>query len=358
MVDWNKTWIAVSQSGGGGGAILVGGGLYFLPFVNVANPRKVILAGVTCKRLGLVAHAGASHAIGIMLGVGSTSDMDGLTGGGWDFAADLGAKWGQIVKQGGRIGKWLKIIESAFKGLSAGARAGLAKGGEVAFSEAAKGLVNAFDGNFDRDKQKRGFYMFGTPLGVGLGAGVWYEWQNVYALGGPKAWNYGKPRWRLQPHGGGVYLQLKGIPEPNGADVHISGIRLNEWGTDGYVDFTKFKNPHAALSIQKGLTFLNTKGKANGFKFFTNPADPTAPPADGGLNIGHHMISGRYEYFNWGRGIRSTPYDSAGKTIELGLDVKVGGKLVWQSDEYIKVKVDQDKRIQTVFNGNPSKWRK
>ncbi len=353
MVDWNKTWIAVTQSGGGGASFIIGGGLYVLPFVNVADPRKMILAAVTCKRLGVVIHAGASHAIGIMVGVGSTSDMEGLTGGGYDFAADLGAKWGQIVKQGGRIGKWLGIIEAAFKGMSAGARAGLAKGTEIVFSEAAKGLVNEFAGNFDLDEKRRGFYMFGTPVGIGIGAGVWYEWQSVWALGGPQAWDYGQPQWRLQPYGSSVLFQVRNIPEPNGTDMKVYGFRVKEWGTDPYIDFG---TPNA----RGGVNLADFRGESKGFRFFASPAQAGAHPSEGGTDLKRYKITGKYEYFGGfmqGRGIRSISYDSTGQEISIAPDISVGGRVVWQADEYIKIKVGSDKTIQTVFNGNPSVWR-
>lgn len=337
MVDYNKAWVSIVSGGGGGLSLIAGAGVYFMSFFNVASPSNWIHCGVKCTRLGVVAHAGASHAIGLMVGVKNEGDVRGLTGGGWDFAVDIGARIGAMFKAGSKAGKALKVLQGMSKAV------GTAKG--VGSSEAGKAIINAFDGNFDLDSKGRGFYLFGTPAGLGIGAGVWYEWQEVQALGGADAWNFHKPKWRVIAHNGELWLQMKGIPEKDGATV-IFDFREEAWGYDGSLKVTE-PSSIGPSTVQSG--------EVKGFRLHEQPyKNIKGAPPGGGVNLTRMTLEGRYDVEGfWNKKVVITKL--ANQTLSIGLDCAVDAKRVWETDDYTKIKTDAKGDFTQVINPT-KKW--
>ncbi len=333
-----KLWIGVA---GGAGLSVIGGiATHFICFFNWADPSQQIWCGVACKRLGVVAHVGGNVSIAVMTGVGGRPDVRGLTSSGADFAIDLGAKWGAMIKAGGKTLKAIKLL---------GKMSDAATMKKWISSESGKAFFNWMTGDLGIDLNKKGFTMFGTPAGLGLGAGIWYEWQKVQSLAGADAWNFSKPEWRLLKHKGKIWLQMKGIPQEDGAEVHIFNLRIDEIGPDSTLRFTEREG------ISKGYLatmFGETKNFRLVHKDYQKDADA---PAGGGFNLSRYKLEGRVDVKGfWDRKVVTTPLPN--QTFGIGLEVWSGKQRVWSTDDYVKVKTDASGQIAQIVNpGN--KWK-
>ena len=331
-MSMDKTWVGIA---GGLGVSVVGGiSANFIKFVNMKNTQATMTCGVSGLRLGAVAHVGGNISLAILTGVKTRSDIKNLKSGGWDFAADFGAKWGAMVKAGGWAAKGLKALNTV---------SDLPKLRLWAGSEAGKNFVNFLTGDLEMSQTKPSFAMVGTPAGLGLGAGVWYEWQSVTALGGGRAWEHFKPCWRIVKHQGNHWLQIARVPEEDGKDL-IVNFREDVWGYDHSL---KMEEPFldgwsSVISgvVRDNFLFEHSKSRA--------PVNNLPPHA--GLNLTWRRLAGR-----WTRhGVEPI---AAGTKLGIGLDVATGGKTVWEADKYITVTINSQSDIDNVVNPGDN-WKR
>ena len=327
------TWVGLA---GGAGATVIGGiASHYVHFVNMGNTNARIHAGVSGLRLGAAAHIGGNASLAIMTGVSKRADVRGLKSSGLDFAVDLGAKWGDIIKGGGRAAQGLKMLQkvSDIPTLKLWAK-----------SEAGKSFVNGLTGDLSLSHKKPSFAMFSIPFaGAGVGAGIWYEWQKVIALGGAQAWNFFKPRWRLHKHMGNLWLQIGNVPEVDGKSL-IVNFREDVWGHDTSLEvkepFLKGWSTVISGTVKDHFLYEDAKSGA--------PVK-NAPPG-GGLNLSWRTLAGR-----WTR--NGVVACKANEKFGVGLDVATGGKGVWETDDYIKITTDKNGNFGNIINpGN--KWKK
>ncbi len=327
------TWVGLA---GGAGVTVVGGiSASYVKFINLQNTKARMDCGVSGKRLGAAIHVGGNASLAIMTGVSSRANVRGLTSSGVDFAVDLGAKWGDILKAGGRAAQGLKMLAKVSDLPTLRLWAG---------SEAGKALVNGITGDLSLKHNKPSFAMFSIPFaGAGVGAGIWYEWQKVVAFDGARAWNFFKPRWRLIKHMGKLWLQMVQIPSEDGTTV-IVNFREDVWGHDTTLEvkepFLKGWSTVISGTVKNNCLY---EDKSNG------NVGKNAPPG-GGLNMSWRNLAGR-----WTR--KGVVACEANEKFGVGLDAAVGGKSVWETDDYIKITTDKNGNFGNIINpGN--KWKK
>lgn len=269
-------WLGVA---GGGGAIFVGGVAGHMAYlVNCAAPSNSHMqCVVTSARAGLAAHAGVGASIVVMSGINSSQDLTNLTSQGTDFVFDLGAKWGAAIKGGGRIAQAAKCLCMAddFTDVQ-----------KYVAGEPGKALINWLAGDLELSATNPSFAMLGTPFGAGVGAGVFYEWQNVYTAGSSEAWYYAPINWRLKRHNNQYWIQVRNIPADDGTKLVIMG-KCFELGPDGVVDLY---TSNRTLGRRNYSTGIVEKGK-----LIEDPSSPgaakSAPPG-GGINLSARNIMG------------------------------------------------------------------
>ena len=324
-MSMRKTWVGIA---GGGGVSLIGGiASHYIKFINMENTNAEMTCGVSGLRLGAVAHIGGGASLAIMTGVSTRADVRGLKSSGVDFAVDLGAKWGAMIKAGGWAARGLKALNTV---------SDLPKLRLWAGSEAGKGFVNFLTGDLDLSDAKPSFAMVGTPAGAGLGAGVWYEWQKVTAFDGARAWDFFKPYWRLHTHMGEHWLQMVQIPAEDGTSL-IVNFREDVWGYDNSLDVREpfLDGTSSVISgIVKDQCLHEDPSNVAALK--------NAPPG-GGLNLSWRTLAGR-----WTRdGVK--PIEGNTK-MGVGLDVATDGKTVWETKDYITITTDRAGDFGSVVN--------
>ena len=327
------TWLGLA--GSAGTTVVIGGSVSYVGFVNMENPQATMQCGVSGMRLGAAAHLGGNISLAIMTGVSGKSNVSGLKSGGVDFAVDIGAKWGDTLKVGGRTAQVLKLL---------GKVDDLPKLKVWANSERAKIAINALTGDLELSHTKPSFAMFSVPFaGAGVGAGVWYEWQSIHAFDGARAWNFFKPVWRLYKHMGQIWLQMGNIPAEDGTTI-IVNFREGVWGRDKSLEVTEpFLDGTSSViagTVQDNLLVEDDQSA---------PIARNAPP-HGGLNLSKRTLAGR-----WTR--NGVARCAAGEKIDIALDVAVDGKSVWETDQYVQIVTDRSGDFGTIINpGN--RWRK
>lgn len=320
-MDWAKAWIGLAGGGAGGGLIL-GGGAFYLDLMNlnsVAEPDLHVV--VICKRVGAMAHIAGQHAIALLVGVSAEHEVEGLTSSGVDFAFDVGFKIGDAIKSGGKLAKLINMVVTA--------------SGKAAQQEAGKKLTQELMGDLAVDKRGRAFYMITTPAGAGLGGGLWYEWQEIVALGGRKAWSNAPPKWKLENRGNQVYLVMKDIPEQDGASFEVQ-VRVKSWGQDYKI---RFGDP--------GLNWGEcVQGKVQDHELCHAMVLP-----DKGLSLTRQV----QHYITHGIGSISRHGVYTKRKIEIGIDARKGLGTYWESKDYVEVDVDGTGRIVRSYG---TIWKK
>ena len=331
-LNYNTTWIGL-MGGGISGSFGGGGSVYQLDVWNMGGgvrlPARVMITG---WRAGLVAQLGTSHALLIVTGCSTAKEMEGATSTGldWELAAII--KAGSIAKTGAKI----------FQQVAANVAADLAN---WALHESAKRLVQWAMDDLGVVKPGKQFNLLPTPLGVGVGAGIFYEWQTLHLLSGNVGWQHFSPKWNMEVVKGNVRLQLYNIPEQDGEKVRI-GLSIPEWGADPYIRWKKKTGEahidgkydyHIVGYVYDGFFFENR----NGYGY-------------AGINLTNLQPIGRLSESNLN--FLSAPP----RTNE----VKKGGKLkvspvvfssanlkYWAADETIEMTLDSDGCFVDANNG-------
>ena len=326
MSDSSK-WLG--KMGGGFSASLIGGmSVYQLNMWNMAGgtvPMPVLIIG---KRLGLMAQAEAGHAFCLLTGVTSPNEFTKLESAGFDWCLSMGGDADSVVKTAGGLSE---ILVKSAKGA-----------GNWATNTGTKMAVNKFLSDSGADKPKAQFYLIGTPLSVGLGAGIFYEWQTLTKTGTDVAWRYVKPTWWLENKGGKVLLHMSPLPETDGTTIGLQ-FRTDIWGADDVLIFDTDRIGNVGFNQTDKLKTV--RGTVRSGKLCAyNSSDP-------GLNLSSLIPHGKLEV-----GMLSTSRNTEvtrNGSVRLGIDVvkdafSETNLSMWSSDDYAEVKTDGSGRFAST----------
>jgi hypothetical protein len=328
MFDASTTWLGL-LGGGVSGSILAGGSIYQIDLWNMGGNPLPVRALVTGTRLGIMAELTTALAVLVVKECRDAKEMDGLTDTGIDWEFAVGLKGSAIVKTGAKL----------FNVMAAHA------GAEVvnwAAHESAKRFVQWAMDDLGIVQKGKAFNLLPSPLSLGIGAGVFYEWQTLSLLGGKIGWQHISPRWSVENIGGNVYLQLLDIPEQDGEVLHL-GFSVPEWGIDPYIRWKKDKGPGRVGSTHKyhidgyvygGALFEQRKG---GFS---------------GINLSNYLPVGRME-----EGVVSGFSDT--KTVQKKGKLTVRPEVFqfanlayWTASDTLTVEVDSSGRFVKADGGS------
>ncbi|HRH45225.1 MAG TPA: hypothetical protein PKY82_26540, partial [Pyrinomonadaceae bacterium] len=198
----STTWLGL-LGGGISGSIIGGGSIYQIDLWHMGGNPLPVRALVTGKRVGIMAEASTAMAALVVTGCQNGKDMDGITSSGIDWEFAVGLKGSAIVKTGAKL----------FKTLAADATA---KAVNWAAHESAKRFVQWTVDDLGVVLPGKSFNLLPSPISIGIGAGIFYEWQTLNLLGGKIGWKHLSPNWTASNYQGGVYFQLLDIPEQDG----------------------------------------------------------------------------------------------------------------------------------------------
>jgi hypothetical protein len=223
-LNYDTTWIGL-MGGGISGSVIAGGSIFQFDIWNMGGnplPARVLITG---NRVGLVAEAGTAHAMLIVTGCRTASEMEGITSSGLDWEVSFGLKGSALVKTGAKI----------FKVVAAEATAKVA---DWAMHESAKRLVQWVMDDLGVVKPGKQFNLLPSPLALSIGGGIFYDWQKLNLLSGNVGWRHISPKWFVETINGTARLQMFDIPEQNGAQVRL-GFAIPELGPDPYIRWKK-----------------------------------------------------------------------------------------------------------------------
>ncbi len=315
-MDYSDKWLGLA--GGGGGFSVIGGvGVYQLDLYNMnggAVPMRVLSVG---KRLGVTLQAEVAHAVCLLTGVRSPDDFTSIKSNGLDWALSFGIKADSLLKTGGAAAK-------AIMGVAV-------HGGNWAAHETAKKAVQGLMGDFSMSPKEPSFVLLPTPAALAIGAGIYYEWQELTKVGSDLAWSYAPPSWRVEMYGAKLVLRMAGIPEADGTRINFR-IRIKGWGTDDTILFTgpgKTKSYNLTGTVYSGSLYdLNSKGQGwDGFDLSAYQPVGTA-------------TSGFF-------GVDKTTDVAVEENLEIGVSVCKGqiNLYRWESSRYAKVRTDAKGRL-------------
>ncbi len=341
-LNYATTWICYSGRGANV-CFIYGKGTYIMNFYNMADASKTMLVRVSSRRLGAVIHSSAGIVFGMMMGIRGPSDVTGLTGGGLDWGFDAGIKIGAFKN----LGKQLMIIakSAATNGSKAVAKS--------VSTEAFKQSVNGAAGNLKRDRRNRGFYMAGTPAGLGLGGGFWNDKQTVEYIGDSVRWKTASPRWRVRSLGGKLWLQAHGVPIAS-----VSTTTLHFYESHGGNSVTPLivkggsTDPRANIYGESFYSFVDE------FKLCHSPLGYTAGESrtDRGYNISNITLVGKPKRSWGGLGSRIAAEPFPKGTFKLRVGLEEQGKEQWRSKEEVTIWTNESGQWYAVLNpGN--RWR-
>ncbi len=221
-------WIGVGLTAGWTAAI--GAGSYLMLWVNSANSQNYMFTLVQGFRFGFALHGGGGLVVGMMRGVPYPDKLVDIPGGGMDFAIDVGARFGDMLKGGGKAARALGTIFRSVNDLPQ-LLAALRQ-------DSVKWLINGLIGDMTLTNNKPSYAIVGVPaVGGGLGAGVWYEEQKMITLTRAGLWQMAHPKWTLEQRFGRIFLRVKGIPEVDGTAVAVSKFHCRTSGLEGELVF-------------------------------------------------------------------------------------------------------------------------
>lgn len=214
----DTTWVGYFGAGTSG-SLFYGGSVIQMDLKHMGGATYPVRVLVKGTRVGLMAEAGTGLCIIIVTGCRGAKEMEGLTSSGLDWSFSVGLKAGDTAKTGARLFRAMMQTASNMGG------------DNWAVSEGTKKVVQWAMDDLGLDLSQRQFYVIPTPLGVGVGAGMFYENQTLRLLGGDVGWSYMKPWWSLDRADGNVYLRMGDIPEQDDAEIRV-GLYVLRWGFD------------------------------------------------------------------------------------------------------------------------------
>jgi len=315
-LNYDTTWVGF-LGGGVSGSIIAGGSIYQIDLWHMGGNPLPVRVLVTGKRVGLVAELGTAAAMLIVTGCRSGKDMDGITSSGIDWEFSVGLKGSALVKTGAKL----------FKIAVAQATSALVN---WAAHESTKRLVQWTMDDLGIVKSGKQFNLLPYPLALGLGAGIFYEWQTLQFLSGKIGWQHISPKWSIETSGNNIRLQLFDIPEQNGAQV-LLGIAISEWGFDPYIRWKK-KKGNVRISRRheyqiigyayNGCIFESRDGMGYSGINLTN-LQPVGQLEDGLLSVSNTKEvnkNGRLEVYPVVFRFSNLPYWTADDTVDMKVD--------------------------------------
>lgn len=323
--DPETTWVGL-LGGGVSGSIIGGGSIYQIDLWNMGSNPLPVRVLVTGKRLGVVAEAGTALAALVVTGCRSGKDMDGITSSGLDWEIAIGVKGSAMVKTGAKLFK-VMASEAAAKAINWAAH------------ESTKRFVQWAMKDFSLfEKGSKQFNLIPYPLSIGIGAGIFYEWQTLNILGGDIGWKHIKPSWTAENFQNSVYFQLLDIPEQDSQLVRL-GFSIPEWGIDPYIKWKKEKgegrvgekNYHILGNSFEGAFFERSDG--TGFS---------------GTNLGNYTPIGRLEEGVLTGFSNTSTVQTNGKLKVRPHVFRFGNFPYWSASETMTVEVDGKGRFIKV----------
>jgi hypothetical protein len=322
-MDYSDKWLGLA--GGGGGFSVIGGvGVYQIDLYKMDGspvPMRVLSVG---KRLGITAQAEFAHAVCLLTGVRSANGFTSVKSNGLDWALSFGVKADSLLKTGGKAAKAIMDIA--------------VEGGGWAGHEVAKKAVQGLMGDFSLSPKEPSFVLLPTPAAFAVGAGIYYEWQELTKVGGDLGWKYAPPTWKFENRGGNLFLRMSRIPAQDGDQINFQ-IRIDGWGIDDTIMFappgqTKGKYYLSGRVYGGKLYELGSTGKGKAGVNLT-VCQPTGLSTSGffGVDVDKNIPKSQF--------------------IELGVSVCKGVNNIyhWSSERYLKVHVDDFGRLDAcVFS--------
>jgi hypothetical protein len=317
-MDYSDKWLGLA--GGGFGFSAIGGlGVYQVDLWHMGGNPTPIRALIMGKRLGATLQAEASHAVCLMTGVQAASSFSKIESNSVEWALSLGFKADNFIKAGSGAAKTISELAAHTTNWAA--------------HETSKKAVQGMMGDFSFSPKGPNFVLLQTPFAVGIGAGIWYEWQTLTQTGTDIAWQYIKPRWQLTNQNDKVILKMNGIPEVDGARMNFQ-IKQKKFGPD---DLLRWAVPprregKALLTgvVKNGVLTDPEMGLENGFDLSTR-----LPVGKTGIGVFSVSDNGDVE---------------RNKTIEIGVGVSRGinNLYKWESGDYAKVTTDATGKFVTT----------
>ena len=335
-----KTWVGVC--GGLGAAVIGGGAAYGTVLFNLADLNMSVPCVIYGPRLGLVAHGGVGVTIAFVTGMRSHAQLkNGLSSGGFDFAIDIAGRWGEVLKgtlRGAEAAKEASFGARLLTAVNDSKELKKFLGEEVGknaieylCTEHVKANMNIKTGNLSVSRNKPNLAMVGSPIGIGAGVGVWYEWQYLAAYDSVEAWRYAPISWRLKKHGGDIWVQAKGIPASDGTKLKVFGRQIYGWLEGLFNGNINFGLPNGR---GRGIAY----GRVEGGKLVESRhvTDVGAKPPEGGLNLSRRYFSASRNPLTQ----KSTAIEPD-KIISMGLKFcNERGACLWQSAQSSPVFLD------------------
>jgi hypothetical protein len=317
-LDYNTTWIGI-VGGGVSGSVVAGGSVYQIDVWNMGSKPRPARVLVTGKRVGAVAEVGTAHAMVIVTGCQTPQEMHGITSSGLDWEAKAIIQGSALVKTGAKL----------FTTVAAHAAA---EAIDWASQESAKRLVQWWMDDLGVVQPGKQFNLLPSPIGVGVGAGIFYAWQTMHLLGGDVAWQYISPNWWMENINGIVRLQMNNIPEQDGTKVRI-GFSVPEWGLDPYIHWKK----------KKGDTYIDRSHKFQivGYVYDGYVFERRDGMGLSGINLSNLQPIGRLEQ-GFLSNSRTQEVQKSGKLRVRPAVFKFSNYEYWTADDTVEMTLDSD----------------
>ncbi len=320
-MNFSDKWLGLA-GGGFGFSAIAGVGVYQLELWNMAGGPVPIRALVVGKRLGVTLQAEAAHAICLLTGVNSANDFTTIGSNGMDWALAFGLKVDALAKSGSTV---------------AGVLSKLTRFGENwATNETAKKAVQGLMGDFTFSPQGPSFVLLPTPAAVAVGAGVYYEWQELSKVGGDLGWQYSPPDWKFENRGGNLFLRMRKIPAQDGDTLNFE-TRVDGWGIDDVIRF---------IPAGHGAARTYLSGRVYGGKLYeigSNGGGKSGVNITAATPVGL-STSGFF-------GVDNTKDIARNQFLDLSVSVCKGNNNIyhWSAERYIRVHANGDGRLDACL---------
>ncbi len=315
------TWVGVAVSATAKISVgyTLGNTQQYIHLYNCENPRWLHQPCTIVGKLnGLAAHAALGTSVAVITGVSHKALLEGLVSTGYDFAFDVGGRAGETVKTAARAPSLVDALKEAYNKKNMI---------EWLLSEAGKSAVNGVTGDLSLANGKPSFALWGTPVGAGLGVGVWYETQTLHLAGTRLAWDQAQIRWRLVKSGDSLWLQMQGIPEADGVELTVVGKEFHTLYPDGRVRLGQpgsrnLGTANATAVVRDGM--IHEKSNVAGMV--------GKPPPGGGINLSSRSV----DYVTDFPYTTAVPIDKK-DYLDLGFRLVKDKRTVWESGDSTRV---------------------
>ena len=337
MADRNVWWGAGVSVGGM--ATIIGASETLMFWVNDADRSLTMLTLVFGFRAGAGVHGGGSIVVGKLNGVEFANQINGAKGAGVDFAFDVGAKFADLVK-GVKYGDKLAELVRNSNDMS--------KLKEVLANDGTKTVVNGMLGNLSTTSSEPSYAILGLPLaGKGLGAGAWQEWQRMYPITDAGLWDVAKAKWKIVKIAGRPILRIHGIPEEDGTEIMVTGIRNVGANNAGHLIFAP--KDRVAAGWTNPETTYGFLGEARGLALYDQPSNRYVQLGGrDGLDLSRYALAG----VKTTRGL--VPVPNQEMKLQLTIMKTRNGqqsvKHAWRTKTPISVRTDQNGQIASVLS--------